>query len=205
MSRGGYIKYYRSLVNHEILTDPLEQYNWLKLIAAASWQDTTQRIPNTTMVVPVKRGQYLTSERGLMSLWGCGNTKARNLLDLLVNEGMVVSEAKHRKRLLTICNYEIFQGDKAEPKATDKPEPNANPTRTQPNKEEILITLRKIEEIKRARGDDFQKDDLKGIKNPCPELIEQSSWLVELEFGIADFKLVEIMKSQGWATEEMAA
>jgi|DEB0MinimDraft_4_1074332.scaffolds.fasta_scaffold31781_5 hypothetical protein len=192
MSKGGYIKYYRSLMDHKILKDPLEQYNFLKLIAVAAWQDTEQRAPNSHVVVPVKRGQLYYSDKQLMDLWGWGNTKSRNFRVLLENQKMIASKVTQKKRLITICKYEEYQADKQHDNLKPAPDDNFTATSPQLAKEGILRSLKKIEGNNACARE---------IANPCPDLIDSVTWEVWQQNNMVEAGLIHTLEKQGWLSE----
>ena len=112
---GGYIKIYRSIMRHWIWNSTVESQRWESLLMLASWDDVEVEMGYSK--VKVKRGQYITTTRFLMGLW---RTNARSVLDFLKKlekNNMIKVEKTPRMTVITIVNYEKFQG--ADPPGND--------------------------------------------------------------------------------------
>jgi hypothetical protein len=81
-----------------------------------AWQDLIQRAQykngnelKNWENVKLKRGQLLTSIKGLADSWGRSRTWVRNLLSVLTQWDTIQIEKRHRFIIITICNYDKYQ------------------------------------------------------------------------------------------------
>lgn len=116
------------LSNEEFREDaPLSKRDaYIELVLMASFSEET--VMNGGEEIPLHRGQVLVSERDLMTRFKWGNTKVRNFLKWLVDEGIATIDKAVckagskavRKAVLTLTNYGIESYRKAVNKAVDK-------------------------------------------------------------------------------------
>ena len=113
----GYIKLHRSLWDTEGLKSPefCEHAAWMWLCSRAAWKDTETRIKGVR--VEVRRGQFATSLRTLADTWGWSVKRVRGFLDRGTSREMIGLEKGTQYTLITICNYEEYQGEH-EPEGT---------------------------------------------------------------------------------------
>lgn len=107
----GYIKLYRSIQDHWLFKEKRKFSKleaWIDLLMLANHKDSKVVIGNE--VIEVKRGQRITSIRQLCQRWGWSNTKVKQYLNLLETEGMAITESDTKKTLITIVNYDFYQG-----------------------------------------------------------------------------------------------
>lgn len=111
----GWIKLYRQIQFSEIWDDR-EAFDkrsaWIDLLLTANYCDT--ETPEGTL----KRGQLSTSVRKLGDRWKWSRTKVQYFLNQLETLKMISQDKDTKKTLITILNYENFQGEKATKKAT---------------------------------------------------------------------------------------
>ncbi|MBV4423430.1 hypothetical protein [Clostridium tyrobutyricum] len=79
---------------------------WIDLLLSANHKDNKALIG--TELINVERGSFVTSQKKLMEKWGWGNTKVRNFLELLKEDGMISYSGK-RYTEIKISNYEEYQ------------------------------------------------------------------------------------------------
>ena len=113
------------LSNEEFREDaPLSKRDaYIELVLMASFTEET--VMNGGEEIPLHRGQVLVSERDLMERFRWGNTKVRNFLKWLVDEGIATIDKAVckagskavRKAVLTLVNYGIESYRKAVDKA----------------------------------------------------------------------------------------
>lgn len=107
----GWVKLHRQIRDHWLYNEKrkFSKYEaWLDLIMDANHKDSRFILGNE--MVEVQRGQKITSIRDLCDRWGWSNTKVRNFLDILENDQMILVKSDTKKTLITIVNYEFFQG-----------------------------------------------------------------------------------------------
>ncbi len=81
---------------------------WIDLLMHANFSDNEILIKG--QVIRLSRGQQARSEVTLSKSWKWSRNKVRRFLELLKKEGMIVTETTHLTSIISICNYESFQG-----------------------------------------------------------------------------------------------
>jgi hypothetical protein len=178
----GWIKLHRQITEHWIWEEkPFSKGQaWIDLLLQANHQDKKAVIGND--IIEVKRGSFVTSIRKLSERWGWSNTKIKNFLNLLQNDGMISYFSDAKKTVITIENYSLYQ-DLNDAKTTEKRQSNDtettlkhtnkndkndkndnniknNTTENFTEDEEIKIVLekrRQLEEEKKKRMEEFNK------------------------------------------------
>jgi len=144
MSKQGYIKLFRQIQDCWLWTspDPFDERSaWIDLLMLANHADKTTMFDKK--LVTVKRGQRITSIRLLAERWHWGRTRTLNFLKNLEADKMIVREADSRRTLITIVNYEKFQGfentdETVTRQSRDTDETVARQSPTTNNNEEIM-------------------------------------------------------------------
>lgn len=113
MPQSGWIKLYRQIMECSVLWDstdePFDRRSaWIDLLLLANHKDT--RIMFRGQPTTVKMGQRLTSIQKLAERWNWGINRVRHFLDMLQGEGMLIRESDNTKTLITIVNYQKYQG-----------------------------------------------------------------------------------------------
>jgi hypothetical protein len=94
---------------------------WIDLLMEAAYEDHEQLWRG--LVIPVRRGQYLTTQGDLAARWKWNRETVRTFLRLLEAVIMVAirtsKETETGYTLITIVNYDLYQGDGHEP--ADRP------------------------------------------------------------------------------------
>ena len=107
----GWIKTYRKLQESWLWLDkePFDKRSaWVDLLLTATHSD--KKILFNGELITVKRGQIMTSIRKLAERWKWSYDKTIRFLKLLESDGMLQKESDNCRTLLTIVNYEIYQG-----------------------------------------------------------------------------------------------
>ena len=128
MAEIGWVSIYRKIRDCVIwdCDEPFDRRSaWIDLILMANHED--KRILFNGNPMTVKIGQRITSMRKLADRWHWSRDKVKRYLDMLEGEEMIVKECDTNKTLITIVNYENYQGEsvadkplKSHRKATDK-------------------------------------------------------------------------------------
>ena len=107
----GYTKTHRRVQGHWLWNDkPFARGQaFLDLVLLASHENTRFLLGNRR--IQLQRGQLLNSLDQLAFRWGWGEKKTRNFIDLLVEEGMIVKASTAHYTVITIRNYDKWQGD----------------------------------------------------------------------------------------------
>ncbi len=106
----GYIKLYRGITENPLWNkEPFSAGQaWIDLLLAANFKDKTIYIRKHK--IEVKRGQIAWSMLTMAKRWKWSRGKVIRFLKDLESEQMVVQHTGHLTTLLSICNYEKYQG-----------------------------------------------------------------------------------------------
>ena len=121
----GWIKIYRKLEDNVLWknNEPFDRRSaWIDLLLMANYEDSECLFDGKPFTV--KRGQVLTSVRKLGVKWSWSKDRVLHFLRLLESTGMCTKSSNNKRTLITIVNYEIYQGlidtDKDTDRYTDK-------------------------------------------------------------------------------------
>ena len=131
MSEIGWVRLHRKIRECSVWDNdsPFDMRSaWMDLVMMVNYEDTKTIFDGK--VVTLKAGQRITSVRKLSERWHWGKDRTKRFLDLLETENMIIKESNNRRTLLTIVNYEKYQGqcdtdkdtDEDTDKDTDKPQ-----------------------------------------------------------------------------------
>ena len=121
MSQPGWIKLHRGIADHWLWDCEFSYAQaWIDLLLKACYK------PNKLMIkgqlVELKRGQQARSEVTLSREWKWSRGKVRRFINQCEKDGMIECKATHLTSIITICNYDSFQGSD-----TADGTPNATP------------------------------------------------------------------------------
>ena len=116
-----WIKTYEKLLKWEWYGDPNMVAIWIHLLLKANWCDKKWR------GITIKRGQLITSRTRLADEVGTSEQQTRTCLERLQSSGEITCETTNRYTIITICNYESYQG------AKDMEQPAEQPAKTPTN------------------------------------------------------------------------
>lgn len=139
----GWIKTYKSLLNHWLSQDMEKLGRWMFLLLSAAHEDTKEVHGNR--IIELKQGQLVASNSFLAKRWNTSERTVLRFLEMLESDGMLHRCTHQKITIITICNYESYQ-EKKKGKRTDECSENAPMThrwRTHPkkNKEDILVLV----------------------------------------------------------------
>ena len=168
----GYIKLYRQIFDNELWTEkPFSRAQaWIDLLLKANYSTKTCVIKGKS--ITIKRGQLLRGEDTLAYEWGWSRGKVRRFLTWLDKKGNISKNGTAVGTLITIENYESFQGDRPTHSTSDG---TADGTRE-----------KKVEESKRREG-----------RFP-PSLAEVSEYVKQMEYKMDPAKFYDYYESVGW-------
>ena len=111
MPERGYIKFYRSVFEHPVFKpEPFtEREAWTWLCCEAAWKPRRQRLGEH--LVELGRGEVVGAVRFLAEKWGWSKGKVERYLERIKNDGMIETQTGTGITVITICNYDIYQGD----------------------------------------------------------------------------------------------
>lgn len=143
MSGSGWIKLHRSIMDHWVWEDkPFSKGQaWIDLLMQVN--HTERKVMLGNELVTVERGAMVTSIRKLCDRWGWSNTKVRNFLRLLEQDGMLEVRNDTRKTVLKVRNYDVFQAR----------ESDENDTKTTPERRGYDVSHHEDTQKKRRKND----------------------------------------------------
>lgn len=106
----GFLKIERSLESHWLWKEKpyANGQAWIDLLMCAKYKD--DKAPFGKDLIMLKRGQLVTSQLQLAEKWGWHRDSVRRLLTALQNDGMVRIEGNNKYTIITICNFDTYQG-----------------------------------------------------------------------------------------------
>ena len=104
----GWIKIYRELADHWLAQDLQKLGWWTILLLRVNHED--KKVLSGNQLIELKRGQIVASLSYLAELWKTSKRTAERFLELLEKEEMVRRCTRQKVTILTICNYESYQG-----------------------------------------------------------------------------------------------
>ncbi|MBQ9253272.1 MAG: hypothetical protein IJ180_00690 [Bacteroidales bacterium] len=114
MKSAGYIKLYRKVFdNKRLFPKPYtEGVAWLWLLCFAAYNDMTVEVKsrNAKVSVQIKRGELAGSYRFLAEKFSWKIAEVETFLRYLKKENMITTELKNNITIISIINYEYYQG-----------------------------------------------------------------------------------------------
>lgn len=118
----GWISIHRKIQDNLIWND--KPFNrgaaWVDLLLLANHED--KNVLFNGSIIEVKRGEKITSLRKLSERWGWSREKTKNFLILLKSENMIDFKTDHQKTTYKIVNYNVYQNEDVDKRATEKPQ-----------------------------------------------------------------------------------
>lgn len=118
----GWIKLNRKIQEHWIWDNPEKFRAWIDLLLMANHEK--KKVEMREGLVTVNRGQLVTSIGKLAHRWGWSKEKVYRYLKTLECDGMLTRKSNAFKTVLTIVNYDKYQGrsnaDESTDESTDK-------------------------------------------------------------------------------------
>lgn len=166
MAVKGWIKLHRQLQECHIWYG--ERFSkgqaWVDLLLLANHRE--KKILFNGAMITIQRGQYLTSTVKLAEKWGWNRKTVSSYLNMLETDNMITKVSDNSKTLITIENYEVFQGvDEETDNPLDNPLPNTTDNlldnKTDSKTDNSLDTNKNIKNIKNniyAQNEQLEKD-----------------------------------------------
>lgn len=107
MSKNGWIKIHRKIIDNWIWEDAEKFRAWVDLLMEVNHED--KQIEFEGHIITIKRGQKLTSVRKLGETWNWSRNRVSRFIDLLIEAKMVTANRTRHGTLLTIENYDKYQ------------------------------------------------------------------------------------------------
>lgn len=99
---------YREIQDHWIYRNPLWYRWWSDMLFWASYKNS--KILVRKQVVELKRGQLCGSISYFTKAWATTKEQVIDFLKILQSEGMIDKKTDKNITIITICNYESYQG-----------------------------------------------------------------------------------------------
>lgn len=106
----GWIKLHRKIMDCLLWDDePANKRSaWVDLLLLANHEE--KKVMFNGQLITIRAGQRITSIRKLAQMWNWSKNRTERFLSLLESEGMIIKQSDHNRTLLTIVNYEVYQG-----------------------------------------------------------------------------------------------
>lgn len=154
--RRGYVHLWRKFLSHSLWLEKRKFSRaeaWIDMILQTNGTDKSILFDGISMIV--RRGQLLTSERKLAEHWGWSKTKTRVFLNGLQKvDRMIERESDHKKTLITVLNYELYNPLPEQKKTSDIEEEK---TTERPQKDHRLAPTKKEKERKEGINKKYPK------------------------------------------------
>lgn len=110
MPEHGYIKLHRQIQDCWIWDSGKfdKRSAWIDLLMLANHRD--KKIMFDSEYIVITRGQFMTSIRKLSGRWKWSKSAVTAFLNLLEKDSMIKRDSDNRRTLITIINYEVYQG-----------------------------------------------------------------------------------------------
>jgi len=173
VANDGYIKLYRQLLDNPLWKEKpfTKGQAWVDLLLKANYKDKTVEIKGK--IITIKRGQLLRSADSLARDWGWSRGKVIRFLKELDDTANGTADGTPYGTLITIENYETFQGSRTPNGTADG---TANGTRT--------IILKNNKEIERDRVP--------------PTLAQVSKYVEEMGYKMDPAKFFDYYEETEW-------
>lgn len=157
----GWIKLQRAIKEHWIWKDPVKLKWWIDILISVNHAPTKVNIGN--QLFECGRGQSIQSLGNWANQWGVSKDKARNFLVLLEKDGMISHESVGKSTRITVCKYDIYQGDLHDSQTIVQRSYNDDTTQSHPNKNDKNGNNDKNKSKK--AGFDYSKSDFSFIES----------------------------------------
>jgi hypothetical protein len=128
----GYIKLYREINNNDLwLLEPFTKAQaWVDLLLLTNYKRGLIEVKNGS-IVPVERGECGYSMKALAERWKWSRKKVAHFIKFLNKAEMVQQKIVENHSIITITNYELYQGEQQTEQQND-------PQNEQQNEQQIL-------------------------------------------------------------------
>jgi hypothetical protein len=159
---GGFIKLHRGWRETDGLM-PSKEFSdfeaWLWILENAAWKDG-HRFNAKGELVPIERGQMHVSIRSLQTAFGWSKSRVERFLERLKTVAKVSIKAGQSGTILTVCNYEKYQG-------RDDSHEDSLRTATSPDCGQPRDTHKESKEGKEIKN---------SAAAPCPDDVSREVW-----------------------------
>lgn len=148
MLNRGWIKLHRKIREGPFWNEkPFDRARaWVDLIMSANHERRKFLLGNE--MVEVDRGSFITSEQKLMERWGWSKSKVRAFLKILEKNAMIIKKSDHRKTIVEVLNYCLYQDSET----SKEPRKDRERTCNEPVKD--LNKNKRTKELKNENGNE---------------------------------------------------
>jgi hypothetical protein len=163
----GYIKLYRSLLDNPIIKKPDYLCIWNCLLLQANHKETSFIFNNIKQLL--EPGQLITGRKVLSDKTGIAESQVYKILNYLEKEQQIRLQKNNKFTLITILNWEKYQGNgTTEIDETEQPSNNQVTTKEQPSN-----TYKNVKNVNNDKNKDLYGEFVKLTKEQYQKLIEQ--------------------------------
>jgi hypothetical protein len=105
----GYVRSYRSILDHEVFRDPRKLQVWIYILHSASHQDFVKK-----KGVMLERGQLTLNQRTLGEFLEIPKTTVHRILRWLEDRNMIVTKPERNYTLISVVNWDTCQEQEKE-------------------------------------------------------------------------------------------
>jgi len=182
MATGGdWISLNRSIKGHWIWDDPLKFRCWVDILMTVNHKFA--KINIGMQLMDCKRGQSVMSLTNWAQRWGVSKDWARNFLNLLEKDGMILHENMIKTTRITVCNYDVYQNNLHDEPTLSNRNENAEPTQSHTNNK-----VNKENNVNKVESKRFTP----------PSVLDVSLYVSEKGFHFDPQQFVDHYISVGW-------
>lgn len=162
----GFVKIYRPTFSHPAFSSLAEVGAWAFLISSAAWKPVTVRYKDR--MINLERGQLSISTRDFAHKADWSEPKVRRFFKKLENQRMIRRTTETGVNVITICNYEKYQGYDSDSDAG--PTHQATQDRRTTDAQNKNSKNLKKDIIRSPNGDPSVSDELETVKSAWNEM-----------------------------------
>ena len=108
----GWVKLYKSVLDHPYLKNPKRLSVWIHLLLSVAYEPTEAYFNNEKIILQPGQGVFTITE--ISTDLGISRSDTQNTLKLLRSENMIDTEPKRWNTLISIVNWSKYQGNDTE-------------------------------------------------------------------------------------------
>lgn len=165
-----YVKLFRKMANWEWYTDPYTCHLFMHCLIRANWKDGTWR------GIPYKRGQFISTIPSLADETGLSIQNVRTALEHLKLTGELTDKQHGKKRVITVVNYDMYQGSQQDKQQDSNREINNILTDSQQDANNSIRIYKNNKEDEESIYKASPEDDMDDEEDPYAD-IDESEWM----------------------------
>lgn len=141
----GWLKLHRKIREWEWYSSPSTKAVFLHCILSANWRE------RNWSGIRIPRGAFFTSDESLCRELGLSRQEVRTSLNRLKSTNEITIKSTNRGKLVTLCNFELYNGDDDESNQPENQQVNNQPTNDQPTINQRSTTTEESKKEKKGR------------------------------------------------------